>query len=255
MGLPSQYGRSCPFCTCHTPVETREAAIASSQSAKKNQLLAALPAKEYQRLLTLLKSVTLKFGTILYEPGKPILHVYFPTTSVVSLLAIVERRRQLEVGLVGYEGMVGIPLALGSSVSPVRALVQCSGSALRMTSVQFRREYAKSESLHRESNRYIHKWTVQLTRIAACNRFHHADARLARWLLMTRDRTGTNDCLYTQRHLGNVLGVRRVSVTIAAGILQRRKLISYSRGKIIILDPKGLEAAACSCYQIVKQMS
>ncbi len=239
----------------HAPVETREAAIASSPSAKKNQLLAALPAKEYQRLLTFLKSVTLKFGTTLYEPGKPILHVYFPITSVVSLLTTVDRRRQLEVGLVGYEGMVGIPLALGINVSPMRALVQCSGSAFRMTSARFRSEYAKSESLHRESNRYIHKWTVQLTQIAACNRFHQADARLARWLLMTRDRTGTNDCLYTQRHLGNVLGVLRVAVTLAAGNLQRRKLISYSRGKINILDPKGLEAAACSCYQIVKHIS
>ena len=239
----------------HTPIETREAAIASSQSAKKNQLLAALPAKEYQRLLTFLKSVTLKFGTTLYEPGKPIRHVYFPITSVVSLLTTVDRRRQLEVGLVGYEGVVGIPLALGSSVSPVRALVQCSGSAFRMTSARFRGEYAKSESLHRESNRYIHKWTIQLTQIAACNRFHQADARLARWLLMTRDRTGTNDCLYTQRHLGNVLGVLRVAVTLAAGNLQRRKLISYSRGRINILNPKGLEAAACSCYQIVKHIS
>jgi CRP-like cAMP-binding protein len=218
-------------------------------------LLAALPPKEYQRLLAFLKPVTLTFGTTLFEAGKPIPQVYFPINCVVSLLTTVEKRRQLEVGLVGYEGMVGFPLALGISVSPVRALVQCTGTALCMTSAQFRGEYAKSGPLHRESNRYIHNWTVQLTQIAACNRFHRADARLARWLLMTRDRTGTNDCLYTQEHLSNVLGVLRSAVTIAAGNLQRRKLISYHRGKINILDAKGLEAAACSCYQVVKHIS
>jgi CRP-like cAMP-binding protein len=238
-----------------TPVKTRGAAIASLHSAKRNNLLAALPPKDYQRLLALLRPVNLTFGTTLYEPGTPIPHVYFPITCVVSLLTAVEKRRQLEVGLVGHEGLVGIPLALGISVSPVRALVQCTGTALRMTSAQFRGEHAKSGPLRRESNRYIHNWTVQLTQIAACNRFHQADARLARWLLMTRDRTGTNECLYTQKHLGNVLGVLRVAVTIAAGNLQRRKLISYRRGKINILDEKGLEAAACSCYQIVKHIS
>jgi len=255
MQLLSQYGRSRPCrtrsCACLNP----GAAIASSHSAQQNQLLAALPPKEYQHLLTLLKPVKLAFGRTLYEPGQPIRHVYFPINCVVSLLTTVEKRRQLEVGLVGYEGMVGIPLALGTSVSRVRALVQCTGTALRMTSGQFCGEYAKSGPLHREANRYIHNWIVQLTQIAACNRFHQADARLARWLLMTRDRTGTNQCLYTQTHLGNVLGVLRPAVSIAAGNLQRRKLISYRRGKINILDEKGLEAAACSCYQIVKRMS
>jgi CRP-like cAMP-binding protein len=229
--------------------------MASSHSAQQNQLLAALPPKEYRRLLTFLKPVRLTFGKALHEPGKPIRHVYFPINCVVSFLTTVEKRRQLEVGLVGYEGMVGIPLALGISVSSVLALVQCTGAALRMTSAQFRGEYAKSGPLHRETNRYIHNWTVQLIQIAACNRFHQADARLARWLLMTRDRTGTNDCLYTQQHLSNVLGVLRSAVTIAAGNLQRRKLISYRRGNINILDAKGLEAAACSCYEIIKHIS
>lgn len=235
--------------------KTRGAAIASSPSAKQNRLLAALPRKEYQRLLTLLKPVELTFGKTLHEPGKPIRHVYFPIDCVVSLLTTVEKRREMEVGLVGHEGMVGIPLALGISVSPVRALVQCTGTALHMTSAQFRGELAKSGPLHRESNRFIHNWTVQLTQIAACNRFHRTDARLARWLLMTHDRTGTNDCLYTQKHLSNVLGVLRSAVTIAAGELQRRKLISYRRGKINIVDEKGLEAAACSCYEIIKHIS
>jgi CRP-like cAMP-binding protein len=237
------------------PVKTRGAAIASTNSAQQNQLLAALPPKDYQRLLTVSEPVALSFGSTLYELGKAIRHVYFPINCVVSLLTMVEKRHQLEVGLVGYEGMVGVPLALGISVSPVRAQVQCDGMALRMTSAQFLGEYATSESLRSESNRYIHNWTIQHTQIAACNRFHRVDARLARWLLMTRDRTETDDCLYTQQHLGNVLGVRRSAVTIAAGNLQRRKLISYSRGKINILDAKGLEAAACSCYKLVKQVS
>jgi len=197
----------------------------------------------------------LTFGTTLYEPGKPIPHVYFPITCVVSLLTIADSRRQLEVGLVGHEGMVGIPLALGLSVSPVCALVQCTGTALRMTSAQFRGEHANSGPLRSVLNRYIQLWTIHLIQIAACSRFHPADARLARWLLMTRDRTGTNECLYTQQHLANVLGVLRSAVTIAAGNLQRRKLISYQRGHIKILDKKRLEAAACSCYQIVKRIS
>jgi CRP-like cAMP-binding protein len=195
------------------------------------------------------------FGTTLYEPGTPIPHVYFPVTCVVSLLTFVEKRRQLEVGLVGHEGMIGIPLALGISVSPVHALVQCTGTALRMTAAQFRDEHAKSGPLRSALNRYIHIWTAHLIQIAACSRFHPADARLARWLLMTRDRTGTNECLYTQQHLANVLGLLRSAVTIAAGNLQRRKLITYHRGKIEILDEKGLEAAACSCYEIVKHIS
>lgn len=202
-----------------------------------------------------MQPVELAFGQTLHEPGKPIRHVYFPVDCVVSLLTVVDKRREMEVGLVGNEGMVGIPSALGISVSPVHALVQCTGTALRMPSAQFSAEYAKSGPLQRESNRYIHNWTVQVTHIAACNCFHRADARLARWLLMTRDRTGTNDCLYTHTHLGNVLGVLRSAVTIAAGNLKRRKLIRYHRGKINILDEPGLEAAACSCYQIVKRMS
>jgi len=197
----------------------------------------------------------LKFGTTLHEPGKPIPHVYFPITSVISLLTIADKRRQLEVGLVGHEGMVGIPLALGISVSPVCALVACTGTALRMTSAQFRDELAKSGPLRNELNRYIQIWSVHLIQIAACSRFHPADARLARWLLMTRDRTGTNECLYTQQHVANVLGVLRVAVTHAAGNLQQRKLISYHRGRINILNEKGLEAAACSCYEIVKHFS
>jgi CRP-like cAMP-binding protein len=219
-----------------------------------NSLLAALPRREYQRLLTNLEPVTLTFGEVLYEPGKPIRHVYFPTDSLVSLLTLVKGHMALEIGLVGREGMLGIPVALGINDSPVRALVQGTGTALRMTSAHFRSEYGTCGRLHEELNRYIHERIVQITQTAACNRFHAVEGRLARWLLMTRDRMGTDHFRLTQELLGNMLGVLRVAVTKAAGGLQRRKLISYSRGNISILDGNGLEAAACRCYQIVKDV-
>jgi len=223
-----------------------------NQVAAANSLLAALPRRENQRLLTSLEPVTQTFGEVLYEPGKPIRHVYFPTDSLVSLLTLVEGHMALEIGLVGREGMLGIPVALGMKDSPVRALVQGTGTALRMKAAHFRSDYGKCGPLHRELNRYIHERIVQITQTAACNRFHPIEARLARWLLMTRDRVGANHFHHTHELLGNMLGVLRVAVTNAAGALQRRELISYRRGEINILDGNGLEAAACRCYQVVK---
>jgi len=219
-----------------------------------NHLLAALPRKDYQRLLTGLEPVTLTFGEVLYEPGKPIRHAYFPTNSLVSLLTLVEGHMALEIGLVGREGMLGIPVALGINDSPARALVQGTGTALRMTSVHLRREYKKYGPLHRELNRYIHNRIVQVSQTAACNRFHPIEARLARWLLMTRDRMRTDHFHLTHELLGNMLGVLRVAVTNAANALRRRKLISYGRANITILDGNGLEAAACPCYEVVKDV-
>ena len=222
--------------------------------AAANSLLATLPRREYQRLLSRLEPVKLTFGEVLYEPGKPIRHVYFPTDSLVSLLTLVEGHMALEIGLVGREGMLGIPVALGIKNSPVRALVQGTGTALRMTSAHFRSEYQKCGPLNTELNRYIHERIVQITQTAACNRFHPIEGRLARWLLMTRDRMRSDQFRLTQELLGNMLGVLRVAVTNAAGAMQQRNLIRYSRGNISILDGKGLEAAACRCYQVVKNM-
>ena len=219
-----------------------------------NSLLAALPREDYQLLFASLEPITLTFGEVLYRPGEPIRHVYFPTDSLVSLLTLAEGHQALEVGLVGREGMLGIPLALGVSDSPVRALVQGSGIALRMTSAHFRSEFQQSVFLQREVYRYTYELMVQMTQTAACNRFHRVEARLARWLLMTRDRVQSNQFHLTQDLLANMLGVRRVGVTNAAGALRQRKLISYKRGEISILDGDGLEAAACQCYQIVKDM-
>ena len=219
-----------------------------------NSLLAALPHKDFELLQASLEPIALTFGDVLYRPGEPIHHVYFPTDSLVSLLTLVEGHQALEVGLIGHEGMLGVPLALGVNESPVRALVLGSGMALRMTSAHFHQEFQHSMRLQHEVYRYTYELMVQMTQTAACNRFHRVEARLARWLLMTRDRLRSSQFHLTQELLGDMLGVRRVGVTKAAGALRQRKLISYNRGQISILDGDGLESAACHCYQIVKDM-
>jgi CRP-like cAMP-binding protein len=218
-------------------------------AAIANRLLAALPRKAYLRLLPGLVPVELGFGEVLYEPGKPIRDVYFPGQSLVSLLTLVEGHLALEVGLVGREGMVGVPLALGVDASPVRALVQGGGQAMRMNAARFRKELGSSAPLQRELHHYIHALMSQISQTAGCNRFHIVQSRLARWLLMTRDRVRSAEFRMTHEFLSHMLGVRRVGVTEAAGALQRRKLIEYSRGRIRILDHRGLEAAACACYE------
>ncbi len=219
-----------------------------------NNLLAALPHAEYQRLLTGLEPVTLTFGEALYALGAPIRHVYFPIDCPVSLLITVDGRHALEVGLVGHEGMVGIPLALGIDVSPMRALVQGTGTAMRMEAASFRKELAQSMPLQQVLYRYAHALMAQVAQTAACNNFHAVKARLARLLLMTRDRVRSDEFRLTHELLAEMLGIRRVGVTNAAGALQKRKLISYRRGYIRIIDRKGLEAAACQCYRTIKNL-
>jgi CRP-like cAMP-binding protein len=170
------------------------------------------------------------------------------------LLTTVEGHHALEVGLVGREGMVGISLAMGTDVASVRALVQGTGTAMRMESARFHKEFQQCRPLQRELYRYTHAMLAQARQTAACNRFHPVEARLARWLLMTRDRMRSDQFRLTQQLLGNMLGVLRGAVTKAAGALQQRKLIRYSRGNISILDGQGLEAASCRCYQIIKNL-
>jgi CRP-like cAMP-binding protein len=219
-----------------------------------NSVLIALPNKEYRCLLAGLEPVTLTYGEVLYEPGEPIQHVYFPNNSLVSLLTTVSGHQALEVGLVGWEGMLGVPLALGFEASPVRAVVQATGTALRMKSARFLKEFRDNPSLQRELYRYSHLLTAQVAQTAACNRFHRVPVRLARWLLMTRDRVLSDRFYLTHGFLADMLGVQRSAVTLAAGALQRRKLIDYRRGDITILDRRGLQAASCECYQIIKDM-
>jgi CRP-like cAMP-binding protein len=226
----------------------------ASQSRAMNQVLASIPAKEYKRLQAHLEPTELKFGQVLYEPGKPIRHVYFPLDCLISLLTAVDKRRTLEVGVVGYEGMAGMPFILGMGISGVRAIVQGKGSALRMASEPFRIEFKRNVPLQEALYRYTYALMAQISQTAACNRFHDAGQRLSRWLLMTRDRVGSDEFLLTQEFLAHMLGLRRVGVTEAASKLKRRKLINYTRGKMQILNPRGLEASSCSCYQIVKKV-
>jgi CRP-like cAMP-binding protein/PAS domain-containing protein len=219
-----------------------------------NSLLAALPRKDYRILLADLESVTLTYGEVLYEPGERIRHVYFPNNCLISLLTTMERHQALEVGLVGWEGMIGISLALGIDVSNIRALVQGTGTALRMSTARFRKALQKSLPLQDEVYRFTHAKLAQARQTAACNRFHMVEARLARWLLMTGDRMRSDQFLLTQAFLADMLGVRRVGVTEAAMALQRRNLITYTRGKIRILDREGLETVSCACYKIFKDI-
>jgi len=194
------------------------------------------------------ESVDLVFADVLCLPGDRIHHVYFPTESFISLVAPVDGYAGLEVGMVGSEGMFGVSLMLGVDVSPLHALVQGAGQALRMNATRFRRQLASSRALRQGLNRYTYVLISQLAQTAACTRFHIVEARLARWLSMTRDRAGSDEFYLTQEFLSHMLGVRRVGVTKAASSLQKHKLISYSRGVISILDRNGLEAAACGCY-------
>jgi CRP-like cAMP-binding protein len=215
-----------------------------------NRLIDALPHKARLSIRKECELVELSFGDVLCEPGERIRDVYFPTGSFISLVAAVADGASLEVGLVGNEGMLGVPLMLGVAVSPLRALVQGSGGAWRMQAAHFRRVLASHPALRRGLDGYVYGLIAQLAQTAACTCFHALDARLARWLLMTHDRAHSDHFYLTHVLLAEMLGVRRSGVTTAAGILQSKKLIRYRRGDITILDRKGLEKTSCECYRV-----
>jgi len=214
----------------------------------ENLLLAALPAADRRSLLQYSERVKLVSGQTLTEPGERIQHVLFPIHGFISLITPMNRRSQLEVALVGYEGMFGVSLILGVDIAPLRALVQGAGEAWRMDAATFCKQLERRVELQRELKRYLYVQLREFADNAACTRFHLIEGRLARWLLMTRDRAQSDSFHMTHEFLAYMLGVRRAGVTRAAVSLQRRRLLRYRRGNVEILDPIGLQAASCSCY-------
>jgi CRP-like cAMP-binding protein len=221
----------------------------AKRTSAVNLLLEALPSSDRRRVLAECETVEIAFADVLYIPWERLAHVYFPTTSFISLIMPVDESDSLEVGLIGNEGMFGVQLALGVDSSPVRAVVQGAGSALRIDAASFRRELGRSQPLQHAIDRYVFVHLSQLAQTAACTRFHLVEARLARWLLMTQDRAHADNFHITQEYLAFMLGVRRVGITKAASSLQKRSLIHYSRGHITVLDRRGLKAASCGCYK------
>ena len=226
---------------------------AAAPSRPSNRLLAALSPGSYRRMSGGFEQVSLEFGRVLTEPGGAISHAYFPLDCLISLIAQVDGDA-VEVGLVGREGLAGMPLALGNPSSPVQELVQGAGNALRMPAKRFVEELERTPKLRRLVDRCVFVAMSTAMQIAACNKSHVLEARLARWLLMVRDRLGSSDFYLTQDFLAHMLGVRRAGVTEAASALQQRKLIDYRRGKIRLLDLAGLGATACSCYEMIRKL-
>jgi CRP-like cAMP-binding protein len=224
----------------------------SEKTKPANLLLASLPNGEYRRLFPKLEQIALTYGENVYERGEIIRHVYFPDSGIVSLLAAVEDSATLEVGIVGREGFVGLPVFLGVKTSLNRSIVQGAGFAMKMSAADFLTECRSGGILTRLLLRFTHSLLAQISQSAVCYRFHPIDARLARWLLMTSDRMETGDFPVTQEFLSNMLGVRREAVNKSAVILQQQHLINYTRGNVSIINRAGLEKAACGCYAVIR---
>jgi CRP-like cAMP-binding protein len=219
-----------------------------------NHLIDSLPRKDRTRLLSICEPVQLVLGEVLCEPGQPTRHVYFPTQGFISLLASIDGKPGVEVGLVGSEGMVGSQLVLGVSAVPLHGLVQGPGAAWRVAAAAFSDELLRGMALQKLLNRYIYVLMAQLASSATCLRFHQIGPRMARWVLMSQDRAHADNFHLTQEFLAYMLGVRRVGVTQAASALQRDGLIEYHHGHMTVTDRSGLEAAACSCYETDHQV-
>ncbi|MEO8103960.1 MAG: Crp/Fnr family transcriptional regulator [Betaproteobacteria bacterium] len=214
----------------------------------QNHLIELLPRKDRQHLLAQCEMAPLELSKVLAEPGKPAPYAYFPLEGFVSLVLIVDGNPGLELGMVGREGMLGAHLALGVESAPLHALVQGEGTAWRISAAALRRELALSPALQRGLNRYLYVLMGQMAETAGCLRYHQIGPRLARWLLMSQDRAHSKSFEVTHEFLAYMLGVRRVGITNAASELKRVGLIDYQRGHMTVVDRKGLEAAACSCY-------
>ncbi len=219
-------------------------------AAVENELIARLPRNDRSRLLAGCEDVPLTLKDVLCDPGKPMRYVYFPVEGFISLVAVVDGSPGVEVGMVGREGMLGAHMALGEANAPMHALVQGVGTARRISAAGFRRELAASAALRKGVNRYLYILLSQMSTSAACLRFHMIGPRLARWLLMSQDRADSSSFRLTHEFLAFMLGVRRVGITTAASLLQREGLIEYRRGELTIVNRRGLEAVACSCYHM-----
>src|ERR1700747_3341619 len=219
---------------------------------RSNQLLAALPSAEWQRWMPALETVSLPLGKVLYESGSRLTHVYFPTTSIVSLLYVMEDGASAEIAVVGHEGIVGISLFMGGESTPSRAVVQSAGQGFRLRASAIQEEFSRVGSVMHLLLRYTQALITQMAQTAVCNRHHSLDQQLCRWLLLSLDRLSSAELVMTQELIANMLGVRREGVTEAAGQLQQAGLIQYRRGHITVLDRKRLEQRACECYAVVK---
>lgn len=225
----------------------------ASDIPTNNRLLAALPAAEYGRLHPRLEPVSMHIGDVVYESGSRLDYVYFPTTSIVSLLYVMEDGASAEIAMVGNEGLVGIALFMGGETTPSRAVVQSAGSAYRLPGHAMKEEFVRGGAMQHLLLRYTQALLTQMAQTAVCNRHHSVDQQLCRWLLLSLDRLPANKLIVTQEQIANMLGVRREGVTEAAGKLQSAGLIKYSRGRITVLDRPGLEALVCECYGVVKK--
>lgn len=218
----------------------------------ENRLLAMLPQEEYGRLLPHLEPVSFALGEVVYESGGKQSHIYFPTTAIISLLYMMENGSSAEMGVAGKEGLVGVALFMGGDSAPNRAIVQSAGAAFRMKTKVLQDEFARGGAFQSLLLRYTQALMTQMSQTAVCNRLHTVEQQLCRWLLLSRDRLNSDELVMTQELIANMLGVRREGVTHAAGRLQEDGLISYVRGRITVLDRRGLEATVCECYRVVK---
>jgi len=225
----------------------------SLSDIKKNHLLASLPPAELARWVPMLEPAEMPLGQVLHESGSPMAHVYFPTTSIVSLLYVLQNGASAEIAVVGNEGLVGVSLFMGGETTPSRAVVQSAGRGYRLKSHQLKSEFERAGPIMHLLLRYTQALITQMSQTAVCNRHHSLDQQLCRWLLLSLDRLSGNALVMTQELIANMLGVRREGVTEGALKLQLAGLIRYSRGHITILDRKGLEQRTCECYAVVKR--
>ena len=223
-----------------------------ASSPKDNHLLAALAGEEWHRWQPLLEHVEMPLGDVVYESGKTLSHVYFPTTSIVSLLYVLENGASAEIAVVGNEGLVGVSLFMGGSSTPSRAVVQSAGHGFRLKAKDMKIEFDRGGPVLHLLLRYTQALITQMSQTAVCNRHHTLDQQLCRWLLMSLDRLQVSELVMTQELIANMLGVRREGVTDGATKLQNAGLIKYSRGHITVLDRPGLEKRTCECYAVVK---